>query len=230
MSLDGRLNKVAPMLTARERAILVLESWKEGRQEDPAWRYAMPGNQAPEFNRLIDLMNGANIELGSYLALIHEQLDKVELRQAWLVALVLWEEQVQEIEGAVKAALKGVSLNTAARKRLNGALRQQRLTLKGEDYVPNVRDRIAEALLKTLAKCYSSCWQEVRGCELVLAEASEHFNGADPLRPHNRELLTECQGKLLHLERELEYLGVEIEKPEPDEELMATMRRIARIS
>ena len=46
MSLDGRLNKLAPMLTAQERAILVLESWKEGRQEDPAWRHGtlIPGS------------------------------------------------------------------------------------------------------------------------------------------------------------------------------------------
>lgn len=35
MTIDARLNKLMPVLTARERAILVLESWKEGENEDP---------------------------------------------------------------------------------------------------------------------------------------------------------------------------------------------------
>jgi hypothetical protein len=229
MSVDGRLNRVAPMLTARERAILILESWKEDRKEDPSWRYSMPANQALEFNHLIELMNGANLSLGPYLALVHEQIAKIELRQAWLVALVLWEEQVQEIEAAVRVALKGVKTDKLVRERLNSAIRQQRLKLKGESPDVGVRDRLAAALIETLAGCFSDIWQEVSACELVLAEVAAHFNGTDPLRPRYRGIMTDCGSKLADLERELGYLGVTIEKPEPDQELVALVRRIVRL-
>ena len=134
------------------------------------------------------------------------------------------------IEGAVQSAFQGVKLNRAAKERLNEALGRQQLIVKGEPPEPGVRDKIAAALMETLAGCFSHCWQEVKACDLVLEEASEYFNGADPLRPFHRELLTECQGKLAHLERELDYLGVEIDKPEPDDELMALMRRMTRLS
>ena len=60
MSIDARLNKLMPALTARERAILILRSWKEKTPEDPLWRLTLPQNQATEFSRLIDLMNAVN--------------------------------------------------------------------------------------------------------------------------------------------------------------------------
>ena len=35
MSLDARLHKLTPALSAQERAILVLRSWKAKEHEDP---------------------------------------------------------------------------------------------------------------------------------------------------------------------------------------------------
>ena len=53
MSIDQRLSRLAPALTAQERAILILEAWKDGRPEEPVWRYA----QSQAFIRYIDLMD-----------------------------------------------------------------------------------------------------------------------------------------------------------------------------
>jgi hypothetical protein len=53
MSIDARLGKLMPALSAQERAILILRSLKEKTPEDPLWRSTMPREQAAEFNRLI---------------------------------------------------------------------------------------------------------------------------------------------------------------------------------
>lgn len=107
MSIDVRLNKLMPVLSGKERAILVLESWKAREQEDPRWRSTMPTDQARHFNRLIELMNGSVLQMGQYITVLEQQQDKLELRQCWLVALVLWDEQLTEITRAAQIALRG---------------------------------------------------------------------------------------------------------------------------
>src|SRR5690606_26012436 len=106
VSLDTRLSRLSPVLTAQERAVLVLEAWKDGKPEDPAWRSAMPVHQASAFNRYIDLMNAANRFLGAYVAHLFRRAEKVQLRRAWLVTLVLWQEHIEEVRRAVALAMK----------------------------------------------------------------------------------------------------------------------------
>ncbi|MPZ48907.1 MAG: hypothetical protein GEU75_06295 [Dehalococcoidia bacterium] len=94
-----------PTLTAKERAILILESWKDDKPEDPSWRRSMPSSQAQEFNRYIGLMNGANLKIGTiYILLIDQFIDKLELRFCWYVALKLWEEQIDDIQHIVQVS------------------------------------------------------------------------------------------------------------------------------
>ncbi len=54
MTKKGRLDKLYPGLTAQERALLVLQAWKEGTDEDPQARKTMPSSQVDEFNRYIE--------------------------------------------------------------------------------------------------------------------------------------------------------------------------------
>ena len=105
MSLDQRLSRLAPALTAQERAILSLEAWKEGRPEDPSWRRSMPREQSPAFNRYIDLMNQANVLLGRVISVLHLQVEALQIREAWLVDITLWLEHVEEIRRAVRRAV-----------------------------------------------------------------------------------------------------------------------------
>jgi len=58
--LDARLDRLMPTLKAKERALLVLGSLKDGTPEDPRWRQTMPTNQYAEFNLYIGLMNACN--------------------------------------------------------------------------------------------------------------------------------------------------------------------------
>ena len=106
MSIDSRLNKLTPALSARERAILVLGSLKDGRPDDPAWRNTMPPDQVAEFNRLIALMNVANRELSLHVGMLERTASELELREAWLVTEVLWQEHLDEIKWAMQSAIR----------------------------------------------------------------------------------------------------------------------------
>lgn len=105
-SRDARLDKLTHTLTARERGLLVLRSWKEGNDEDPAWRATMPEQQVHEFNRLIGLMNGVNTRLGVYLLVVRQEVEKLSLRYAWLLTLVLWQWQAVEFWEHIMLATK----------------------------------------------------------------------------------------------------------------------------
>ena len=87
MSLDARLNKLMPVLTARERGILVLRSLREKTPENPAWRRTMPQDQTQEFNRLIVLMNACNIHLPLFITMVEQQTEQMEVRVNWLITL-----------------------------------------------------------------------------------------------------------------------------------------------
>ncbi len=106
MSIDSRLKQLSPTLSARERAILILKAWNEGRPEDPAWRRTMPQSQLAGFGRYIDLMNVAHRELTLVIKSLSQMTDSLALRQAWLTSLVLWEEHVDEIRRAVRVTVR----------------------------------------------------------------------------------------------------------------------------
>ena len=124
------LSRLAPALSAQERAILVLEAWKDGRQEDPAWRLHMPQEQAKAFNYYIDLMNKANGVLGRLVSHLHVEAEKVELREGWLLSLTVWQDHVDEISQAVHAEVKA----PAGRKRLEAVLDWTAALAEDEQY------------------------------------------------------------------------------------------------
>ena len=89
--IDGRLSRLSSALTAKERALLVLRSWKEDRDEDSAWRYRMPDQQVSEFNRYIRLMNGVNRNLGPLLLHLEATVEMLSLRLGWLTTFMFWQ-------------------------------------------------------------------------------------------------------------------------------------------
>ena len=106
MSIDGRLKQLMPSLSALERALLVLQSLKEGKDEDPRWRNTMPLSQAAEFNRYIHLMNAANMELGILVGLLNRAADVLEMRFSWLVCMRLWREHIGDITRLVRVGMR----------------------------------------------------------------------------------------------------------------------------
>jgi hypothetical protein len=94
-----RLERLYPALSAKERAILTLQDYKAGREQDHKLLSSAPEKQADEFNRYIGLMNAANGELGLVIALLKERVEQEELRLAWLETTRLYATYMWVIRG-----------------------------------------------------------------------------------------------------------------------------------
>jgi hypothetical protein len=91
---DRRLERLYPALTAKERALLTLQDYKAGREQDHKLRDTAPESQADEFNRYIARMNAANGELGLVIAFLAARVEQEELRWAWLETARLYTVQM----------------------------------------------------------------------------------------------------------------------------------------
>ena len=169
MSIDARLNKLMPALTAKERAVLILRSWKEGVEEDPLWRSTMPRDQSSEFNRLISLMNVCNVNVGFLIIFLDEQVQKLELRLMWAGSLALAAEYSRP-----KKSKRGEWLERVM------------------DVLPL---RLEEAVVEQAPKT----WNGVRSIEIVLDELAAEFDGEHPLRPHHAKSIARAKKGLLDL-------------------------------
>ena len=106
MSIDARLNKLVPALTARERAVLLLRSLHEKTPEDPAWRSTMPPSQARELNRYIGLINACNLQVPYMITVIEKDMEKLELMASWWFTLLLWQTNLAEIDYAASVVAR----------------------------------------------------------------------------------------------------------------------------
>jgi len=354
---DGRLDKLYPALTAKERALMVLRAWKQDEEEDRRVRLTMPEGQIREFNRSIDLMNGA-YALTSYIHVIGLHIDQLRLRYGWLLALELWainalslgeficfetKEPITESEyrrrvEAARAEMVPASefaelltedhegwavgdlkdrgdgeeptVTDAAWRRaykekerelaalvdegvLAGERKGKRLLINaasfygwrgvkvpvwpdwglGFDVLPDTEakeadrrrqarerarqalqrspsfsallrrgtggdspdggrgsgedgaDRIRVALEERLREGASTWWQGLVAAEMVVDEVAAEFGGEDPLRPAERDALTDARARLEEMIKELgERLGP-LELGEPSDELLDALRR-----
>ena len=67
---DARLDRLMPLLSAKERAILTLRDLKAGKPQDRTLLSTAPETQAQELNRLIGLMNAANGDLAHVVVIL----------------------------------------------------------------------------------------------------------------------------------------------------------------
>jgi hypothetical protein len=86
-------------------------------------------------------------------------------------------------------------------------------------------DEAMAALAESLREGIPWCWQELRAAETVLEEVAEAFNGEDPLLPQVREVLDKTRRDLVELHPLLDFVDVEVELPELDEERVEFLRR-----
>jgi hypothetical protein len=135
VTLDARLNKLAPSLSVRERALLVLGSLKDGTPEDPLWRSTMPSGQSREFNRYIDLMNVANRQIGHLVTFLEGETDKLTLRFVHLLTLRNWQLNLAEIDYAAAHL---------AREPITEVAHQKLVEKAKDEYVPLMK--LAETL------------------------------------------------------------------------------------
>ncbi len=321
------LGRVYAALSARERAVLVLRAWKEGRPEAPEVRRAMPGWQVAEVKRLVDLAHGVNDVLGTLAALLRMQVEAVrrgcvcvctlhlwglqaealrrtcilvarepiteeeygrrerEAREALLplaeCAEVLagregeagkWREKERELRALVAAGVllgegKGSRLRIQAgsfydwlgepvpvvpdvgvayavvpdARAVEVAWEREQLRRAWEVLarMPEPLDReerggpaeegslraLAWAALAEVRDGLQATWRELRAVEVVVGEVAEELGGEDPALPEVRELLDDAKAVLQGLREDLEPLCGPFDLPEPEETLVALIRR-----
>jgi len=212
MSLDARLTKLMPGLSARERAILVLRSLKEKTPEDPLWRRTMPQEQARECRRLI-LMNACNIYLPLYITVVEQKTEHLCLKRHWhstLLSFGLGTWRLGELvpPNKRKQAAKAVA-------QFFPVIELPWDEAEHELSWINVSDGMWEALRTGV----SQLWEDVRAIDTVVDSVAVEFDGEDPLRPIMRGVLEATRKKLTALH---EYLSIEepLALPEPSEEVM----------
>lgn len=217
MSIDARLKRVAPGLSAKERALLVLGSLKNKTPEDPSWRRTMPSGQIAEFNRLIVLMNACNIHLPMYITMVEQHTEQLWLRFAWWQTLVGLGLQTWQLAQLIPPG-----------KHARAAAVTRQASLEAElPWEPEASEHswlsLAERMEAGIRLMLVSLWQELRAIDLVLDEVAGEFEGEDSLRPVMRGLVEKTRAKLTSL-HELLSATKPIELQEPDEEALDLAR------
>lgn len=101
MSADARLGRLYPGLTAKERAVLALRAFKEDREEDWRVRSSIPASQIDAFNRYMRLIEVVNRNFAALLIVLGEQIAQVELKQSWLMTIVLFGAELESVSDYV---------------------------------------------------------------------------------------------------------------------------------
>lgn len=79
-----RLDRLLPLLSAKERALIVLRKFKAGERQDRALLDTAPEDQASEYNRLNGMINAANGDLANIILVIRERAVQERMRLSWL--------------------------------------------------------------------------------------------------------------------------------------------------
>jgi len=234
---DSRLSKVSNVLTAKERALLVLRSWKAGEEEDPGWRWRMPEQQVREFNRLIELMNGVNVHLVPFLLVVNLEVEKLRLRLGWLGTLALWNHQALAVEDFIKYGTKRRDGHVLL---LEDSLQhaplvpvvyiseefQELVASKREEREPTKLDGLADVHKDVLREGVVEQSKLLRAAELAVAEVAEAFGGEDPALPEVRHMIERAVEQLEDVRQGAESYTGPLALEEPDGELVGKVRRL----
>lgn len=224
-STDKRLDRLLPALSAKERALLALRQWKEGKEPDRQVVNSVPLAQASEYNRYIGMVRAAGGDLSHYIAIVHGLIGQLDLRYAWLMTLLLWSHNVE----ALKPHLRDCR-SAAMRRALSHAplgLFEVPGTEPG-DAQERSMDGLGRLLIDTIVERVNGRWQELRAVDIVLDELSEELGDEDLLHAEVRELWADGKQTLEELVEGMAHLGVEIARDEPPAELLGRLREIAR--
>src|SRR5581483_105161 len=187
MSIDARLSRLSPVLTARERAVLVLKSLKDKTPEDPSWRRSMPPEQTEEFNRLIVLMNACNVYLPLYISVLHERVEQLYLRFYWYDTVLGFGLHPWKLAELVPPARR-----KQAEEAVNRGFPVVDLPWSAEEHRYSWTT-VTDDMYKGIRLLTVSLWQEVRSVDIVIAEVAAELNGEDPMRPIMRGILEQTR-------------------------------------
>ena len=217
MSLDARLTRVMPGLSARERFLAELRAFRADQQPDLQLRRTLPPSQAVEFDDYLRLKRGVNIVLAVRIAELTLMVDTLQSRCAWMqsvtdLALLLWKV----------APLVAAKRRPAFEKALSRSSRPVDLSWDEVEKEGSWLD-LAEGIREDLTINLKERWLEVLAVEQVLDEAAQEVGGEDVGLPRLRSFLERSKAKLTSL---ASSLGVELPPLEPDAPALEEVRSL----
>lgn len=209
MARESRLDHIYSGLTALERARLVLQTYHDGTRENPAWRMTMPRRQGEAFNQYIYIMNAANMHVAWMIGSLEADLQLLWERYYRFTYIIDWYGDIRyDAPSARREAQRRAQDPDAV------SVAERRAELEYD----------MEALAQNVVTGVGNLWQSMRGVEVGLEEMTAQFDGTDPLKPHNRQRLNKVRHDLTELVEHLEEFDWQIERREPDEEMLRLMR------
>ncbi len=233
MSAEQRLDRLYPALTAKERAIMALQHYRAGTEEDPAIRATIPFRQWDEFNRLLRLTSAVNTEVAYVLMLVNAQVRQVDIKYGWLMSLLLWGIEIECVCDHLIKATKDRAIRRDVRKMMKrspGAL-QVPIDLTA----PQTNDPFKEgygrglvvALLTGIKEGIERHWRELRSVEIAVAEvAATEFDGEDLFQPDVQSTLDEAKEMLKSVHEAIAHYVEPFELGEPSDEDMELARKL----
>jgi hypothetical protein len=180
MSITARLQKVTQGLSPLQRALLVLQALREGKEPDPELRRIDDEQQRRAFNRYMGLLWVIKHQLGAVLSIIQSRVETAENHLHYFELFNQAAALVEEQEG-VKPA------------RGHRKWRQQ----KGEITVPAFLRSLALEARDDGSAQLRHLWQELQAFEQVVDDLASDFAGEDPLLPDLRERAADIRSRLL---------------------------------
>lgn len=98
---DRRIDNLFDGLTARERAVLAIQAWKEDRYEPPGLRRRIPPGQDDEFYDLLNHSRGLGLLLSVVAPIWRQSLATHSTRYGWLLTLELTEIYVSSLSSYI---------------------------------------------------------------------------------------------------------------------------------
>lgn len=91
--LDGRLDRLFPMLTARERAILLIQAANGERDPDARVRSTAPASQAVELDRRMARLRSLARYVGPYAFALGAEVEHTLTLCVLLRVLRIWDDE-----------------------------------------------------------------------------------------------------------------------------------------
>jgi hypothetical protein len=179
MTMQSRLQKVTQGLSPLQRAILILQALKEGREPDPELRRIADEQQRKAFNRYVSLIWMTNHHVGAVANITAYRVYLVEDAGKYFKLFNEAASLLEEAEGV---------------KRSRGYKDwRKRQTITGSELLRSLALECREDGITTLVHL----WQELLAQELVRDDVASEFEGEDPLLPVNREVVDDTRSRLL---------------------------------
>ncbi len=208
-ALDGRVERLYPALSARERAALVAQAANAESEADERVRSTMPGRQEAEFNAFMAQLRGVAHRLGPYAFVLAAEVAHASTQLLLLRVLGIWEDE-RSWQDYVAEQSNDDPQQSESDRCLIGML---------GDLERATTERLRSELTR-LSSAFGAL-------ETVLNEVRDDL-GADPAPPLARGALERARTGLAELCKQAAVLGARINVAEPDAETLKSLRGLVR--